>query len=67
MNALPNAEPAQVLRFLMNQRDLKQIDLTSELGTKSVVSEVWSGRRQINVKQAKALAQLFSISAAVFL
>ena len=65
--ALPNAEPAQVLRFLMDQHDLKQIDLTLELGTQSVVSEVLSGRRQINVRQAKALAQRFSVSAAVFI
>jgi HTH-type transcriptional regulator/antitoxin HigA len=51
----------------MDQHDLKQIDLTSELGTQSVVSEVLSGRRQINVRQAKALAQRFSVSAAVFI
>jgi HTH-type transcriptional regulator/antitoxin HigA len=67
--ALPNDERAQVLRFPMDQHDLKQINLTSELGTQSVVSEVLSGRRQINVRQAKAkaLAQRFSVSAAVFI
>jgi HTH-type transcriptional regulator/antitoxin HigA len=65
--ALPNAEPAQVLRFLMEQHDLKQADLASELGTQSVVSEILSGRRQINARQAKALAQRFGVSAAVFI
>jgi HTH-type transcriptional regulator/antitoxin HigA len=65
--ALPNAEPSQVLRFLMEQHDLKQADLASELGTQSVVSEILSGRRQINVRQAKALAQRFGVSAAVFI
>ena len=64
---LPNAEPAQVLRFLMEQNGLKQADLAAELGTQSVVSEVLSGRRQINARQAKALAQRFSVSAAVFI
>ena len=64
---LPNAEPSQVLRFLMEQHDLKQADLASELGTQSVVSEILSGRRQINVRQAKALAQRFGVSAAVFI
>jgi HTH-type transcriptional regulator/antitoxin HigA len=66
-HALPDAEPAQVLRFLMEQHDLKQADLASELGTQSVVSEILSGRRQINVRQAKALAQRFGVSAAVFI
>ena len=65
--ALPNVGPAQVLRFLMEQHDLKQADLASELGTQSVVSDILSGRRQINARQAKALAQRFGVSAAVFI
>jgi HTH-type transcriptional regulator / antitoxin HigA len=65
--ALPNAEPFQVLRFFMDQHDLKQADLAAELGTQSVVSEILSGRRQINARQAKALAQRFGVSAAVFI
>jgi HTH-type transcriptional regulator/antitoxin HigA len=65
--ALPEAEPGEVLRFLMKQHDLKQADLASELGTQSVVSEVLNGHRQINARQAKALAQRFGVSAAVFI
>jgi HTH-type transcriptional regulator/antitoxin HigA len=64
---VPNAEPSQVLRFFKEQHDLKQSDLASELGTQSVVSEILSGRRQINARQAKALAQRFGVSAAVFI
>lgn len=66
-HALPDAEPAQVLRFLMEQHALKQADLAPELGTQSVVSEILKGRRQINARQAKALAQRFGVSAAVFI
>lgn len=65
--ALPDAEPAQVLHFLMAQHDLKQADLVAELGTRSVVSEILNGRRQINARQAKTLAQRFGVSAAVFI
>lgn len=61
--ALPDAEPSQVLRFLMEQHDLKQADL----GGQSVVSETLSWRRQINARQAKALVQRFGVSAAVFI
>ncbi|MEY2685360.1 MAG: hypothetical protein RJA09_2504 [Pseudomonadota bacterium] len=66
-HVLPDAEPAQVLRFLMNQHGLKQADLASELGSQSVVSEVLNGRRQVNARQAKALALRFGVSAAVFI
>lgn len=65
--ALPNAQPAQVLRFLMDQHGLKQTDLASELGTQSVVSEVLSGRRHVNLRQAKALAGRFGVSVAAFI
>ncbi len=66
-HALPDAEPAQVLRFLMEQHALKQADLAPELGTQSVVSEILKGRRQINARQSKALAKRFGVSAAVFI
>lgn len=64
---LPAAEPGQVLRFLMGQHGLKQTDLAAELGAQSVVSEVLNGRRQINVRQAKALAERFGVSSSVFI
>ena len=64
---VPDAEPGQVLRFLMAQHGLKQIDLAGELGAQSVVSEILNGHRQINARQAKALAQRFGVSAAVFI
>jgi HTH-type transcriptional regulator / antitoxin HigA len=65
--ALPGAEPAQVLRFLLELHDLKQADLAAELDSQSVVSEILNGRRQINARQAKALVKRFGVSAAVFI
>lgn len=38
--------------FLMDQHGLKQTDLATELGARSVVSEELNGRRLINVRQA---------------
>jgi HTH-type transcriptional regulator/antitoxin HigA len=49
------------------QRDsLRQVNLP-ELGSQGVVSELLSGRRDFNVRQAKALAERFGVSAALFL
>jgi HTH-type transcriptional regulator/antitoxin HigA len=61
------ANPLDVLKFLMDQHGLKQSDLRKEIGSQGVVSEVLAGSRRINVRQAKALAQRFGVSPAVFL
>jgi HTH-type transcriptional regulator/antitoxin HigA len=62
-----DAEPREVLRLLMQQNSLQQKDLAGELGSQSVVSEILSGKREINARQAKALATRFAISPGAFL
>lgn len=65
--AIPDASPRDVLKFLMTSHHLKQSDLAIEIGGQSVVSEILSGDREINVRQAKALASKFGVSASVFI
>ncbi len=62
----PASTPRQVFRHLMDQRQLKQADLAPLFGTVSIVSEVLSGKRQINAKQARKLAEYFQLTADVF-
>ncbi len=64
---IPTASPAAVLQFLMEQRKLRQIDLAEDFGSQSNVSEVLSGKREINARQARALAARFGVSSAVFI
>jgi HTH-type transcriptional regulator/antitoxin HigA len=64
---LESAKPPEVLKFLMEQHGLKQSDLRKEIGTQGVVSEILSGSRKINARQAKALAKRFGVSPVVFL
>lgn len=64
---IPDAKPAGALRFLMRQHGLRQADLAPIFGAQSNVSEVLSGKREINARQARALAERFGISAAVFI
>jgi HTH-type transcriptional regulator/antitoxin HigA len=64
---IPDVEPRAVLDFLMKENGLRQADLVSEIGSQGVVSEILSGKRVINARQAKALAARFGISPAVFL
>jgi HTH-type transcriptional regulator / antitoxin HigA len=65
-HAIPQTEPREVLQLLMTQHDLKQADLSAEIGGQSVVSDILGGKREINVRQAKALAERFGVSAAAF-
>jgi HTH-type transcriptional regulator/antitoxin HigA len=64
---IPTASPATVLQFLMEQRTLRQIDLAEDFGSQSNVSEVLSGKHEINARQARALAARFGVSPAVFI
>lgn len=52
--------PASVLASLMEEHGLKQSDLP-EIGAQSVVSAVLAGKRALNLRQVKALAQRFSV------
>jgi len=58
--------PSEMLRFLMDQHGLKQTDLAEELGSQGVVSEVLNGKRELNLRQMRALAGRFSVSVAAF-
>lgn len=60
------ASPVAVLRLLMDEHGLTQSDLP-ELGSQGVVSEILRGRRQINVRQVRALSVRFGVSPAAFI
>jgi len=63
---LPRAQPVDVLRFLMEQHGLKQKDLVDVFGTPSIVSEVLSGKRELNKDHIERLSERFHVSPAVF-
>lgn len=63
---VPQASPAQVLRFLLDSHSLRQRDIAKDLGSESVVSEVLSGKRRLNATHIEALSRRFKVSPAVF-
>jgi HTH-type transcriptional regulator/antitoxin HigA len=63
----PGAAPSAVLRFLMEEHRLRQADISEIFGSQSNVSEVLNGKREINTRQARALANRFGVSPAVFI
>lgn len=62
---VPEVKGADVLRFLMDEHGLNQSELP-EVGSQGVVSEILNGKRELNVRQIRALAERFKVSAAVF-
>lgn len=62
---MPEAPGHEVLRYLMAEHGLSQSDLP-EIGAQSVVSDILSGKRQLNVRHIRALAQRFNVSTDVF-
>jgi HTH-type transcriptional regulator / antitoxin HigA len=63
---IPECGGADVLRLLMDEHSLTQSDLP-EVGSQGVVSEILRGKRDLNVRQIRALATRFHVSPAVFI
>jgi len=63
---LPRAKPVDVVRFLMEQHNLLQKDLVDVFGTRSIVSEVLSGKRELNKEHIARLSARFHVSPEVF-
>ncbi len=63
---LPETTGLDALRFLMEQHGLRQNDLP-EIGSQGVVSEVLGGRRELNLRQVRALAERFGVTPATFI
>ena len=62
---MQNVSPLAMLRFLMDQHHLTQSGMP-EIGTQGVVSEVMSGKRDLNVRQIKALSARFDVPPSAF-
>ncbi|MGH9447861.1 MAG: helix-turn-helix domain-containing protein [Terriglobia bacterium] len=61
-----DADPVDVLRFLLDQNGLSQRDIAAELGSESTVSLVLSGKRQLNCDHIARLSRRFRVSPSVF-
>ncbi len=64
--AIPDASGPDILRGLMAEHDLAQTDMP-EIGSQGVVSEILSGKRDLNVRQIARLAVRFGVSPALFI
>ncbi len=62
-HAMPEFGGADVLRFFMEEHNLSQLP---EVSSQGVVSEVLGGKRELSVRQIRALSKRFGVSPSVF-
>jgi len=58
--------PRAVLRAMMDPQGITQSELAQEPGSHGVVSEIFSGKREMNLRQMRALAVRFSVPVTAF-
>jgi HTH-type transcriptional regulator / antitoxin HigA len=63
---IPIASPLEVVRHLMEAKDMIQEDLIGVIGSRGVVSEIMNGKRNLSNAQAKALGEYFSVEPSLF-
>ena len=63
---IAEAAGVSILKYFMEEFDLKQKDLQNELGTQGVVSEILHGKRKLNRNKIERLSERFFVSPAVF-
>jgi HTH-type transcriptional regulator/antitoxin HigA len=64
---LPKLPPYKMIRLLMEHRGLRQADLLPVFGSRSVASDVVSGKREPSKAHIRKLAEFFRLPADLFI
>jgi HTH-type transcriptional regulator/antitoxin HigA len=62
----PAASALDVVRHLMDARDLKQSDMLDVFGSRGIASEVLSGKRELSKAHIQRLGEKFHVSPGLF-
>ncbi len=63
---IPDCSGVDMLRYFMEEYSLSQSDLP-EVGSQGIVSEILNGKRELNLRQIRVLAERFNVSPSVFI
>ena len=64
---LPDPDPIDVVKLKLKEKGLKHKDLEPIIGSKSYVSLVLAGKKELTLKMAKGLHRFLDIPAEIFL
>ena len=59
--SIPAPDPIDFLKYVMEEKDLKQNDLVKYIGSKSTVSQILNRKRSMTVEMIRKLSQGLSI------
>ena len=65
--SIPHADPASILRFLMERQNLTQRDLIPQFGSESAVSMFMTGQRRLTLEQVRRLSTRFNLPTDLFI
>ena len=66
LDIIPDIYGVELLKVLLEERDLKQKDLVPIFKTESIVSDILNNKRQLTTRHIKELAEFFNFSPAAF-
>ncbi|MBA2606744.1 MAG: helix-turn-helix domain-containing protein [Acidobacteriota bacterium] len=58
--------PSEMLKFILEQRGMKQKELLPVFGSEGIISEILNGKRIITSGHARKLAKFFNVSVELF-
>ena len=64
---IPDPDPIEVIKLRLEEKGLKQKDLEPIIGSKSYVSQVLSGKKELTLKMVRGLHTFLGISADILL
>lgn len=59
--------PNEMLKYIIEERGMKQKDLLPIFGSEGIISEILKGKRQINLRQAKDLSEFLKVNVSLFI
>jgi HTH-type transcriptional regulator/antitoxin HigA len=63
---IPEADPVDIIKYLMEEKNIKQVQLTKAFGSQSIVSEVLNRKRGLTLKYIYNIANIFNVKPQVF-
>ncbi len=64
---IDDADPIEVIKFMMDQQNLKKKDLIPYIGSASKVTEVLNGKRNLSLSMIRRLSEGLGISASTLI
>lgn len=63
---IEDADPIDIIKFLMKEKNIKQSELAKAFGSQSIVSDVINRKRGLTLKYIYNMADFFSVKPQIF-